>query len=303
MKYLIIAGSEKSGTTSLYQYLADSNLFSNSMVKETDYFRNKNLDLESQLAEQEYLNKYFKAAANKGWCLEASPGYLSDSQITAPNIAKTLKNYELVFCLRNPFDRLKSSFLFHKSRLYLPKDMDFNDYVALCMQYEKSELADYPIEEWFLRVPECGKYYMHLQDFCQSGGEGRLHIFTFDELSRNPKSVVKSILATVGINTDFYDDYNFGQSNVTFGYKNESLQRLALGVNKTLERVWVKFPVLKSHLLKLYQRVNGRSKERIQVTDKTKSILYDFYAKDIESLASKGMLPVSVAENWISSMQ
>lgn len=303
MKYLIIAGSEKSGTTSLYQYLADSGLFANSLVKETDYFRNQNLTSNSQEAEQEYLNKFFKIDAGKTWCLEASPGYLSDSHIAAANIAKTLKKYELVLCLRNPFDRLKSSFLFHKSRLYLPNEMDFNDYVALCMQYEKGELTNYPIKDWFLRVPDCGKYYKHLKDFYQNDDERKLHIFTFEELSRNPGNVVKTILSVTDINTDFYENYQFGQSNVTFGYKNESFQRLALGVNNALERVWVRLPGLKSFLLKLYQKVNGKNKERIAVTDKTKATLLSFYLQDIENLVAKGIVSKAIAEKWISSMQ
>lgn len=297
MKYVIIAGSEKSGTTSLYQYLADSGLFANSIVKETDYFRQT-----TAVSENEYKQKYYRPNPGNNVYLEGSPGYLSDSYIAAKNIASTLSNYQLIFCLRNPLDRLKSSFLFHKSRLYIPENMNFDHYVSLCMKYERGELSQFPIGEWFLRVPDCGKYFKHLSDFVDACGRDTLKIIAFDELKNNPRSVVNSVLSVADIQTNFYDSYEFGQSNVTFAYKNKLFQRAALFLNHSLESVWLRCPKIKARLLSLYQHFNGKGKEKTIVSDKTKAMLFDFYRDDIKELARAGFISELTATAWLADM-
>jgi hypothetical protein len=279
-KFLIIAGSEKCGTTSLFQYLADSDLFAVSKKKETDYFR---------LAEKPSLNDYyqnFEENTSKKVFLEASPGYLSESEVAATAIAETLEDYHLVFCLRDPVERFKSSFLFRQSRLYIPQELSFNEYVAACLDFEETGENPRNIDNWSLRVADSGKYTKHLSVFEQAGN----HSFTivpFNTLKDNPHQVVSEILLKIGISSDFFNSYTFGKSNVTAGFKNRHIQRTALFVNKKLETLWTKNPKLKQYLLSQYKKLNGAPKEKIEMSELSSQRLHNYYANDLKELEEK----------------
>ena len=294
-KYLIIAGSEKCGTTSLFQYLADSGLFVISKSKETDYFRKINdISLEGYHAE------FYTNETNKTY-LEASPGYLSDSHISAVNISNTLTNYHLIFCLRNPVSRLQSSFAFHKSRLYIPKEMTFEDYFDECMKYEAGLPTDKALSEWCLRVPDCGKYYKHLSDF-QLTDPNDITLVTFDELSQNPSNVLLNMCNKLNLDSNFYNHYSFAKSNVTTGHKNDKMQKIALTVNKTLESFWIKYPATKRNLLTIYRKLNGAPKEKITLSDTLRQKLFNYYYEDLIKLRENKSINQMV-ENWISSLK
>lgn len=293
-EFLIIAGSEKCGTTSLYQYLYDSSLFHNSIKKETDYFR-----LSTDPSEGEYLISCFKYTGKslENKFMEASPGYLTDSKLAAENIKKSGIRCQLIFCIRNPLDRLISSFLFHKSRLYLPQDLDFNAYFRMCLEYETSRVT-FGIDDWFLRVPDAGRYSAHLNDFEKCIGSDFMHVFLFDDLVKNPRSVVTEVLKISGLETDFYESYSFFAANKTFGYKYSGLQILALRVNSALDLLWRRYPKFKKALLDVYIKINGNKKEDIVITDETRASVFEYYASDISDLVAKGFLSESDAMNW-----
>jgi hypothetical protein len=276
-KYLIIAGSEKCGTTSVFQYLSDSGSFTVSKKKETDYFRKA-----SDLSLAGYLQEFTEQQSDKIF-LEASPGYLTDSRLAAKNMHATLKEYHLVFCLRNPLDRLKSSFLFHKSRLYIPKEMSFADYFDECLKYENGLKTSGTISEWCLRVPDAGKYYKHLCDFTYLNKDN-ITLVSFEAITTDPKSVVTTIQHKLGIDSSFYDTYDFNKSNVTAGHKNDTVQTLALGINKILENFWQKNPNIKKRLLRIYGKINGAPKEKIELSDSLKKKITDYYQDDLDAL-------------------
>jgi len=106
MKFLIIPGFAKSGTTFLYEQLANSGAPVNlPKRKEVDYFRNaKNL--------AGYLDQFQTADPDKVF-IDASPLYGLLNSGTASNIKKVLKDHEVkfVFCLREPLSRAYSQYM------------------------------------------------------------------------------------------------------------------------------------------------------------------------------------------------
>lgn len=294
-KFLIIAGSEKCGTTSLFQYIADTKLVNISKAKETDYFRNN-----SSTAVSDYLNEFLNDNVSNVF-LEASPGYLSDSHISANRITNTLDNYHLVFCIRNPLDRLTSSFLFHKSRFYIPKDMSFDQYFDECMKYEKGQATNNALSEWCLRVPDCGKYAKHLADFNHVPTD-KITIVTFEQLTQNPCAVVTEICEKLNLATTFFDGYAFGQSNSTRGHKNDRLQKTALKINKALETFWFKYPAAKQALLKVYSKINGAPKEKLVISAETLLKVRTYYEADLNSLLQHNVCAEHV-KSWLNKMK
>jgi hypothetical protein len=298
-KFLIIGGTEKAGTTSLFQYLADSKYCRMSRRKETDYFRRTDGDCRLQ----EYLDEFDQSSGSSIF-VEASPGYLADSNVSAPNIKKVLGPSALmVFILRSPLARLKSSFQFHQSRLFIPLDMTFDDYLTLCRRYEDGETAEQlGLGEWFLRVPDAGRYARHLSCYDNAGLDNLL-IFSFDRFCHEPASVLEEICHAAGINFELYDDYAFDVSNQTMMYRNALIQKLALWVNNKLEGFFVRYPGLKRIGLNVYRHLNGAGKEGISVSSDNLDWLYTFYEEDIKCLAASGRISESIAQTWLSDMK
>lgn len=273
-KFFIIAGSEKCGTTSLFQYLADSELFNISIQKETDYFRKSvNPTIKS------YVEEFSTSDLNKIF-LEASPGYLTDSEIVTDKIKTTLTNHHLFFCLRDPTDRFISSYNFRKSRLYIPSEMSLGDYFEQCCLFEQGKETDSRLDEWSLRTLDGGNYFKHLSRFERNGI--RFSIIPFDDLAKNPRGVLQAILDIANIRSDFYDQYSFEKNNVTIGFKNKTLQRIALKLNKQLEYFWVKNPKVKKALLNLYRKLNGKKSPIKSIDSPIYEKIRQYYKEDYE---------------------
>lgn len=106
MKFLIIPGFAKSGTTFLYEQLAASGAPINlPKRKEVDYFRSAD-SLEG------YLDQFDTQDPDKVF-LDASPLYALPGTDVAARIKKTLKGHDvkIVFCLRDPMARAYSHYM------------------------------------------------------------------------------------------------------------------------------------------------------------------------------------------------
>jgi len=106
MKFLIIPGFAKSGTTFLYEQLANSGAPINlPKRKEVDYFRNGN-------SFEGYLDQFQTQDPNKVF-LDASPLYGLPNSDTVATIKKVLKGHDVkfIFCLRDPISRAYSHYM------------------------------------------------------------------------------------------------------------------------------------------------------------------------------------------------
>lgn len=294
--YLILAGTEKSGTTSVYQYLAAHPGVAASARKETDYFRSPP---PHTLADYEAL---FPGAAPGLARMEASPGYLAESHLAAPAIAALIPDAKLLFILRDPIDRLLSSFEFHKSRFFIPQAMSFDAYVDLCMRFERGEtgLAEAGLGEWFLRVPDAGCYAKHLQDYEARFGREQLMVTTLDRLQRDARGFMRTVCEWAGLDDGFYDGFDFVRANVTFSPRRAWLQRAGLRVNDALEPFFNRHPAAKQRLLRWYKRINGKPAEKPRMSPETARRLLDYYRGDVDALVARFGEDVAEARGWLA---
>lgn len=292
-KFLIIAGTEKAGTTSLFQYLVDTKRFNPSFKKETDYLRNINC------SSQNYLACNFPANSSKKCNLEASPGYLTDSKIVSKNIIDLkLHNSVLVFILRSPIKRLISNFVFRKSRMHIDQSITFDEYVSKCFKYNNgTSPSELGMTEWCLKALDGGLYYKHLNDFLKICPKNCL-IFEFEEFVMDPKEHLVLISDKIGEEFSNLSEYKFEMSNVTFSARNKSFQKIALSLNSNLETFFYQHPRFKKLLLNTYKKINSSKKENVKVNDENRKKLFDFYRVDIESLFTKKIIDFNAKEKW-----
>ncbi|WP_076418114.1 sulfotransferase domain-containing protein [Colwellia sp. UCD-KL20] len=277
MKFFIIGGTEKAGTTSLYEYFTNHPEIISSHKKETDYFRGDSCNLEN------YLTCFNDSANESQTYMEASPGYLGLSNVVAKEIKNVVPNAKLVFMVRDPINRLRSSYLFHRSKLYIPEDMDINQYVKYCLDYENGliKLEDTPFTNpWFLNVLQAGSYKKHIEVY-KDNFDNNIQIINFEYFCKNTLEVVVNIAKFLEIDANYFDGYEFFTANKTFQSSNHFIHKISMFMNNKLEPILRKRPNLKRKIVDLYQKVNTVDKiDGGDYSEETISRLKEFYKDD-----------------------
>lgn len=214
--YIIISGTSKAATTSLFKYVADHPEVCPSYVKQTNYFLDisdqERLDLKSIERYDEdaktYLN-FYKCNGSEKYRLEASPDYMNYTS-AINKIKKFLESNEgdVVMILREPVSRFKSWFNYGKQQNLLDDSVDFPSYYKKAKEYKGDDnLA--------LLAYETGFYSNYIKEFYRSFDKKRVHIFFYEELISDPKSFMIKFSEKLKLNNEFYQDYDFKQYNKT----------------------------------------------------------------------------------------
>lgn len=258
---LVIAGVNKAGTTSLFSYLESHPDVSGSKVKETCYFLP--LRYEEPIAEwSEYLSLF--EPKNQNIVMEATPGYFYGGRVLAAEIAKKLPDTKIIVVLREPGSRLLSFFHFMKSMLQIDAEMTLKAYIEKCSELSANDFSEKRNNPYF--GVEGGFYAKYLMGWHEVFGD-RLRVVFFDDFVATTPQELASLAAWLGIDPEFYIDFNFAGSNQTVAYKFKPLHVLALFVNKKFEPFFRKFTGLKRALKTFYSLFNNRVKDPISASD------------------------------------
>lgn len=248
-QFLIVGGTSKAGTTSLYAYLSEHPQVCASSLKETRFFLDEAYPVPIAVPFSAGLSGYAKFFAHcrtglADVLMEASPDYLYSA--TALRIADLLPNAKMIFILRDPIDRLVSWFKYSKQKGMLPQDMAFDDYVD--MQWQHVIGPQTPVH---LRALEQGRYGCYLERFASVMGE-RMLTLSFKSLKESPLLVMRRICAFAGIDQDFYEDYHFVVENKSHAVRFQALDRIYREIRRRIS-----FQVHdNANLLSMFRRVN-----------------------------------------------
>ncbi|MFV8818150.1 sulfotransferase family protein [Haliea sp. E17] len=282
MSFLIIGGTEKAGTTSVFEYLAVHPQVRPSIRKETDYFR------QAECNKQEYCGLFFQGAP-ENICVEASPGYLGLASEVAPRIHTTLTECQLVFILRDPVERFQSSYRFHRSKFFIPDWLSIDAYTDMCLSYDRGDisLSDTPFTNaWFMQVLPAGRYARHLKHYFERFDE-QVTLVDFDQLNSDPGRVMQRICRNSGIDASFYQDFDYFRSNSTFHGKVKAVHALGMKVNDALEPVLRRHPRLKRQIVSMYRTLNGAGMpEGATLSTNSVAKLTDYYRSDVDQVTS-----------------
>jgi hypothetical protein len=279
--FFIIGGSEKAGTTSLFEYFASHPQICSSKYKETDYFRKESCCV------ADYEGLFNQLQRDHLYYMEASPAYLGLAAKVIPKIQSTTIRPKIVFVVRDPIERLKSSYMFHRSKLYIGEDLDINAYVSLCLDYRSGNISleDTPFSNsWFLEVLDAGAYQKHLVQFIKHFTDSIL-VIDFVQLKTAPGAVVKKICSHLNLDDSYFDNFNYFKANETFQSKHHVIHQLGMNINNSLEPFFRKHPSVKQKILRLYKLVNSvRTINGAEFDDSSVQALQDFYKEDVEYL-------------------
>lgn len=281
----IIAGTEKAGTTSVFTYLSTHSSVCGSVVKETDFFRNSYTgDREKDIVN--YASYFGNCAHQAQVVMEASPGYLGAGAEVAARIYAMIPHTKLLFILRNPVDRMYSSFNFHVGKLNLNKDLSFEEYIDKCIAYDSGQKApaELGIDEWYLKVMSFGRYADYLKYYYQQFPENQIKVMFFEDMNRDVANFMSELCQFLEISPDHFDDYNFRKINATYGSKVKWLHKVAVSFNAKSERFLRQMPELKQFMVSLYKEINQAREGYDEISDESRCRLKQYYWPSIDAL-------------------
>ena len=246
--YLIIGGTTKAATTSLFTYLGAHPQVCMSNMKETRFFLDRTYPLDSKYRLEDGAEKYTEFftqsnAATRLW-VEATPDYLY-SKGTPSKIQGTLANVTLVFILREPIARVVSWYRFARQNKLILETRSLDEYVALQLNV-KNEYVDKLDQH--MRAVEQGRYALYLRPYFETFGKERVVVVFMEELARDPQKVFRELCGFVDIDPAFYESYKFEVYNRTENLRNPTVHGYYRRMRFYLKKKVYNRPAIKSLL-------------------------------------------------------
>lgn len=314
-QYLIVGGTTKAATTSLFVYLADHPSICGATYKETRFFLHNDYPLPSKYryrGDIEEYNLLFPPSDENQIRLESTPDYLY-CPCALERIATLLPHTKLVFSLRDPISRLISWYRFAKQIGRLPETLSFDGYVELLLarayrenQWDNVEASEPPKEtavqrdtklenninhEQYMKALEQGCYAACLKKYIQRFGTEHIHLLFYEDLASHPLKVLMNLCHFAGVDPDFYTDYTFKVANRTETMRNSELHRKYRDFRFQVRRWTHNKPIIHRSLQgvrraiePLYLRLNTRPDQSVSISEKTQNRLIDYYEHDVREL-------------------
>jgi uncharacterized short protein YbdD (DUF466 family) len=291
---LVVVGVSKAGTTSLFEYLGMHPDVGLSDVKELRYFTPLRYD--EPLQPVASYAEHFRGCVAERYAAEATPGYFYGGRPLARAMRETCGPVRVVLSLREPADRCWSWFRFVKSRLRIPRDLGFDDYLDRCQELHDAGV-DGRVENQPFWGLGGGCYDEWLDDWAEEFGSD-LHVVFFDDLVHHPRVVMDGLFDWLGLDARQASTADLEATNKTEQYRNRTVQHLAVSVNRRGERFFRRHPRLKHGLRSGYYALN-RARPRETMSNVARDRLERFYRPHNVRLADQlGRLGLDLPASW-----
>lgn len=242
---LVIAGAPKCGSSSLFFWLAAHPSICPSRKKETHFLRDSvnkhNRDLNVHDHGIETYKSFFQHCDKAALKLEATPSYLYE-RTPIQILSKADPPPTVIFILREPADRLLSSYRFARYRRK-NTTLSFTDFAD-----PEGKKLDRPILPY-----EQSCYSRYLRPWIDAFGNERIKVFLFEKMKEEPENFMKEVADSIGIDPGFYENYNFQQRNASRNIRSKWFHSMG-------ERLQPMIPnKLQEKLLPLYLKLNSGS--------------------------------------------
>lgn len=300
---LIIGGAPKCGTSSLYRWLVDHPQVEGARVKETFFFMDEGHSLEDETAGFGAVGlggyeAHFPRASKV--LIEGTTHYLYQ-ETALREIPRLGSEPAVVFVVRDPVARLKSSFAYTKHTLGRMRPwLSFDEYVDALLRGDDDRIRRHFFDASDARVLlsdlEHGRFVRHLRRWRAALPPERLVILEFESLLSDPAAELDRLLEGRGIAPGFYEGYEFGSSNETYATRRPRLHRVARALARR-----VPLPTrARESLRRAYWRVQERQRppEEDSPSEETLARLAEAYAECDAELSAEFGVDVS---SWASA--
>ena len=187
----LVVGAQRSGTTSLYEYLAAHPDVFMATPKELHFF-DRHLD-----RGVDWYRSRFEGARGERAVGEATPAYLYVPS-AAEGMADVVPECRLVAVLRNPVDRAFSHYLLERGRGW--EDRSFED----AIDAEPERLASGSIDELLHHsYVDRGRYVRQLRRIGERFARSALLVLLFEDLRDRPEDTYREVCRFLGVDEGF----------------------------------------------------------------------------------------------------
>ncbi len=198
----LIIGSQKAGTTSIFEVLKNHAEIFMPPEKELNYFFDEKLYKKGE----DFYHSYFSDAQYGKVLGEASPGYIVHPK-AARRIHAYNPNIKLILTVRNPIDRAYSQYWHKRRNLNI-----FNEF-EYYLKYLNFESYKKGSNGLFSR----GFYIDYIEEYLRYFTIEQLLILDFDELKSDPQSFFNKITSFIGTeDVDYLDASNQNRNKASF---------------------------------------------------------------------------------------
>lgn len=282
--FLIIGGTTKAASTSLYSYLSGHPEVCASSLKETRFFMDRDYPIPQPKPFSDKLigyDDFFSDCMNlkDKVFMEATPDYLYSK--TAHKISGMLPKAKIIFIIRDPIERLISWFKYSKQRGMLSQSTTFQEYVN-----DQLKITDIKSVPPHLRALDQGKYYKYLKPFLMSMPD-RILLVPFEMISGSPDMAMKKICSFASIDPDFYDGFDYVIKNKSNQSRFAFLEMLYAKLRRKLAYKFNDNKLIFYTLKILNKGVkqslawNQKKPDSIVIDDMLRRQLESYYKKDI----------------------
>jgi hypothetical protein len=200
--------------------------------------------------------------------LEATPSYLY--QRTAPEVLSQLEPIpNIIFVLRKPSERAYSHFhYFQDTKARIDRRVDFGEFVAMALKDDPrlSEVTSGPAT----KVIANSRYVDYLPIWLDRFPRERLHFFLFEEMTRDPRKLVRDVAACLSLDPNFFDTYEFKRWNSSFQIRRPGIHRMRRLVGRRLPAGARK--QLKATTASAYARINVDPSRPRRTSDEAQTV-------------------------------
>ncbi len=210
MPNFLIIGAARSGTTSLHRYLSSHPEIYMSAVKEPNFFAQENgrfdyadsapgqkIRIRLSVLDPKKYEALFRHVTHEKAIGEASPSYLG-SPGAAARIRKAIPSVRLIAILRHPAERAYANYM---GRLRDGRESNLDPYDALGGAL-RGRGPGWRSEVYI----GMGLYHERLRPFFERFDGERIRICLFDDLVRDPQSVLSELFSFLGVDPGFEPD-------------------------------------------------------------------------------------------------
>ncbi len=253
---VIIIGSMKGGTSSLFSYLNSHPEMVGSRIKETDYF----LGRKAFSRGRKWYEGLFDGEGSIAF--EASPNYTKRHLFSGvpERIRELVPHAKLIFILRDPISRARSHYVHN-----------------YCNGRETREFSD------AIRIPDndyvcTSRYLFQAQAFLDHFEPDQLLFVQSERLKTERSDVMDEVARFIGIEANFDESVLNQEYHVSKGKKRSS--RLEFALRPVFKRRYI-YPVFRAAMSPLRS-----SFELPELKEEDKAVLVDEIGPDIEALRS-----------------
>lgn len=208
---------------------------------------------------------------------EFTPWYLFDKKAHV-RIKKHFPNIKLIAVLRNPVERIYSSYFYSKLAVTQKVPNEFTSFIK-----------DQEVLNRFY-------YYPYLKKYLSTFPRNRIHIILLNNIKNKPKDVLKKVYGFLGVDSNFVPANVNKKINTSNGTRYKSLKKLGLVTNNLLQKAGLEQVrdkiFFNENLFKLYKRLNRKQISKPKMKPQSEQKLIKHFNKDInktEKLINKDL--------------